>query len=157
MRLPCRIGICEVRSCPLPCIPSNVRIGIRGTCGEHRRSQTSSLARGLRSWNRCYCSRFRWANPFPLGSSVLRCSVSHEGCKPYCLSVFPMSALPKPRILLPLLFPYPFCFWFFVFNADSRAEGVEFQTILSASRLSDIFFNASFCRIGRFRFGCLKR
>ena len=28
---------------------------------------------------------------------------------------------------------------FFVFNADSRAEGVEFQTILSASRLSDIF------------------
>ena len=29
-----------------------------------------------------------------------------------------------------------FCF----FNADSRAEGVEFQTILSASRLSDIFF-----------------
>ena len=26
------------------------------------------------------------------------------------------------------------------FNADSRAEGVEFQTILSASRLSDIFF-----------------
>lgn len=29
---------------------------------------------------------------------------------------------------------------FFVFNADSRAEGVEFQTILSASRLSDIFF-----------------
>ena len=114
-------------------------------------------ARGLRSWNRCYCSRFRWANPFPLGSSVLRCSVSHEGCKPYCLSVFPMSALPKPRILLPLLFPYPFCFWFFVFNADSRAEGVEFQTILSASRLSDIFFNASFCRIGRFRFGCLKR
>ena len=25
-------------------------------------------------------------------------------------------------------------------NADSRAEGVEFQTILSASRLSDIFF-----------------
>ena len=34
------------------------------------------------------------------------------------------------------------------FNADSRAEGVEFQTILSASRLSDIFFNASFRRIG---------
>ena len=31
-------------------------------------------------------------------------------------------------------------FDFFVFNADSRAEGVEFQTILSASRLSDIFF-----------------
>ena len=30
-------------------------------------------------------------------------------------------------------------FDFFVFNADSRAEGVEFQTILSASRLSDIF------------------
>ncbi len=29
-----------------------------------------------------------------------------------------------------------FCF----FNADSRVEGVEFQTILSASRLSDIFF-----------------
>ena len=29
---------------------------------------------------------------------------------------------------------------FFVFYADSRAEGVEFQTILSASRLSDIFF-----------------
>jgi len=27
-----------------------------------------------------------------------------------------------------------------LFNADSRAEGVEFQTILSASRLSDIFF-----------------
>ncbi|WP_413679852.1 hypothetical protein [Phocaeicola vulgatus] len=26
------------------------------------------------------------------------------------------------------------------FYADSRAEGVEFQTILSASRLSDIFF-----------------
>ncbi len=26
-----------------------------------------------------------------------------------------------------------------IFNADSRAEGVEFQTILSASRLSDIF------------------
>ena len=48
-------------------------------------------------------------------------------------------------------------FDFFVFNADSRAEGVEFQTILSASRLSDIFFNASFCRIGRFRFGCSKR
>ena len=46
---------------------------------------------------------------------------------------------------------------FLIFNADSRAEGVEFQTILSASRLSDIFFNASFCRIGRFRFGCLKR
>ena len=46
---------------------------------------------------------------------------------------------------------------FLFFNADSRAEGVEFQTILSASRLSDIFFNASFCRIGRFRFGCLKR
>lgn len=48
-------------------------------------------------------------------------------------------------------------FDFLFFNADSRAEGVEFQTILSASRLSDIFFNASFCRIGRFRFGCLKR
>ena len=31
-------------------------------------------------------------------------------------------------------------FDFFVFYADSRAEGVEFQTILSASRLSDIFF-----------------
>ncbi|MDC1614359.1 hypothetical protein POY53_14120, partial [Phocaeicola vulgatus] len=31
-------------------------------------------------------------------------------------------------------------FNFFVFYADSRAEGVEFQTILSASRLSDIFF-----------------
>ena len=46
---------------------------------------------------------------------------------------------------------------FFVFNADSRAEGVEFQSIISASRLSDIFFNASFCRIGRFRFGCSKR
>ena len=46
---------------------------------------------------------------------------------------------------------------FLFFNADSRAEGVEFQTILSASRLSDIFFNASFCRIGRFRFGCLKK
>ena len=46
---------------------------------------------------------------------------------------------------------------FYFFNADSRAEGVEFQTILSASRLSDIFFYASFCRIGRFRFGCLKR
>ena len=30
-------------------------------------------------------------------------------------------------------------FLIFVFNADSRAEGVEFQTILSASRLSDIF------------------
>lgn len=29
---------------------------------------------------------------------------------------------------------------FLFFNADSRAEGVEFQTILSASRLSDIFF-----------------
>ncbi|EEC94100.1 hypothetical protein PRABACTJOHN_04542 [Parabacteroides johnsonii DSM 18315] len=29
---------------------------------------------------------------------------------------------------------------FLIFNADSRAEGVEFQTILSASRLSDIFF-----------------
>ena len=29
---------------------------------------------------------------------------------------------------------------FFVFNADSRAEGVEFQTILSVSHLSDIFF-----------------
>ena len=29
-----------------------------------------------------------------------------------------------------------FCF----LNADSRVEGVEFQTILSASRLSDIFF-----------------
>lgn len=28
---------------------------------------------------------------------------------------------------------------FYFFNADSRAEGVEFQTILSASRLSDIF------------------
>ena len=50
-----------------------------------------------------------------------------------------------------------FVFDFLFFNADSRAEGVEFQTILSASRLSDIFFNASFCRIGRFRFGCLKR
>ncbi|KAB4019249.1 hypothetical protein GAQ73_16940 [Bacteroides uniformis] len=31
-------------------------------------------------------------------------------------------------------------FLIFYFNADSRAEGVEFQTILSASRLSDIFF-----------------
>uniref|UniRef100_UPI003FD7AE61 hypothetical protein n=1 Tax=Leyella stercorea TaxID=363265 RepID=UPI003FD7AE61 len=31
-------------------------------------------------------------------------------------------------------------FDFLLFNADSRAEGVEFQTILSASRLSDIFF-----------------
>ena len=31
-------------------------------------------------------------------------------------------------------------FLIFVFYADSRAEGVEFQTILSASRLSDIFF-----------------
>ena len=51
----------------------------------------------------------------------------------------------------------PISVLFLIFNADSRAEGVEFQTILSASRLSDIFFNASFCRIGRFRFGCLKR
>jgi len=33
---------------------------------------------------------------------------------------------------------------FLFFNADSRAEGVEFQTILSASRLSDIFFIRSF-------------
>ncbi len=32
------------------------------------------------------------------------------------------------------------CFLIFCFYADSRAEGVEFQTILSASRLSDIFF-----------------
>ena len=32
-------------------------------------------------------------------------------------------------------------------------EGVEFHC-LSASRLSDIFFNASSCRIGRFRFRC---
>ena len=32
------------------------------------------------------------------------------------------------------------CFLIFVFYADSRAEGVEFQTILSTSRLSDIFF-----------------
>ena len=46
---------------------------------------------------------------------------------------------------------------FQTFNADSRAEGVEFLTFLSASRLSDIFFNASFCRVGRFRFGCLKK
>lgn len=30
-------------------------------------------------------------------------------------------------------------FLIFCFYADSRAEGVEFQTILSASRLSDIF------------------
>ena len=45
---------------------------------------------------------------------------------------------------------------FFIFNADSRAEGVEFPT-LYASRLSDIFFNASFCRFGRFRFGCFKK
>ena len=49
--------------------------------------------------------------------------------------------------------PYPFVF---IFNADSRAEGVEFPT-LYASRLSDIFFNASFCRFGRFRFGCFKK
>ena len=48
-------------------------------------------------------------------------------------------------------------FDFLFFNADSRAEGVEFLTFLSASRLSDIFFNASFCRVGRFRFGCLKK
>lgn len=34
-------------------------------------------------------------------------------------------------------------FLIFVFNADSRAEGVEFQTILSASRLSDIFMRLS--------------
>ena len=27
--LSCRIGICEVLSCPLPCIPPNVRIGTR--------------------------------------------------------------------------------------------------------------------------------
>ena len=32
-------------------------------------------------------------------------------------------------------------------------EGVEFHC-LSVSRLSDIFFNASSCRIGRFRFRC---
>ena len=32
-------------------------------------------------------------------------------------------------------------------------EGVEFYG-LSVSRLSDIFFNASSCRIGRFRFRC---
>ncbi|RGK18582.1 hypothetical protein DXD33_02875 [Phocaeicola vulgatus] len=43
------------------------------------------------------------------------------------------------RILLLLLFSYPL-FLIFIFYADSRAEGVEFQTILSASRLSDIFF-----------------
>jgi hypothetical protein len=64
-----------------------------------------------------------------------------------------MSELPTSRILLLLLLPYPFVF---IFNADSRAEGVEFPT-LYASRLSDIFFNASFCRFGRFRFGCFKK
>ena len=35
-------------------------------------------------------------------------------------------------------------------------EGVEFHC-LSVSRLSDIFFNASSCRIGRFRFRCLTK
>ncbi|EYE41136.1 hypothetical protein DW035_15670 [Phocaeicola plebeius] len=45
-----------------------------------------------------------------------------------------------PRILLLSLFSYPLFFDFLFFYADSRAEGVEFQTILSASRLSDIFF-----------------
>ena len=35
-------------------------------------------------------------------------------------------------------------------------EGVEFHC-LSVSRLSDIFFNASSCRIGCFRFRCLTK
>ena len=46
---------------------------------------------------------------------------------------------------------------FFVFNADSRAEGVEFQTILSASRLSDIFFLCVFLSHRSFSFRVLKK
>ena len=96
---------------------------------------------------------FRLSNSFPLCSAPRHCSLSYEVCKPYTHVGFPMSELPTSRILLLLLLPYPFVF---IFNADSRAEGVEFPT-LYASRLSDIFFNASFCRFGRFRFGCFKK
>ena len=46
---------------------------------------------------------------------------------------------------------------FLIFNADSRAEGVEFQSIYLPLVYPTFFFNASFCRIGRFRFGCPKR
>ena len=45
---------------------------------------------------------------------------------------------------------------FLIFNADSRAEGVEFQLIY-LPLVYPTFFYASFCRIGRFRFGCPKR
>ena len=95
----------------------------------------------------------QWYRTFEIGIAVYLFSLSYEVCKPCTHVGFPMSELPTSRILLLLLLPYPFVF---IFNADSRAEGVEFPT-LYASRLSDIFFNASFCRFGRFRFGCFKK
>lgn len=58
----------------------------------------------------------------------------------------------KFSVILVLMFSYPFIF---VHDADSRAERVEFPTsCLSFIRL---FFYASFCRFGRFRFGCIKK
>ena len=149
----CRTISYGVPSCLLPCILFIVHTSLQGMFVVCHINQIAILVMVSHFWNR-YCRfPFRLSNSFPLCSAPRHYSLSYEVCKPCTHVGFPMSELPTSRILLLLLLPYPFVF---IFNADSRAEGVEFPT-LYASRLSDIFFNASFCRFGRFRFGCFKK
>lgn len=57
----------------------------------------------------------------------------------------------KFSVILVLMFSYPFIL--FMMRIQELRE-LSFQPY--ASRLSD-FFYASFCRFGRFRFGCIKK
>lgn len=58
----------------------------------------------------------------------------------------------KFSVILVLMFSYPFIL--FMMRIQELRE-LSFQPY--ASRLSDFFFYASFCRFGRFRFGCIKK
>ena len=98
---------------------------------------------------------FRLSNSFPLCSAPRHCSLSYEVCKPYTHVGFPMSELPTSRIFVATAASISILFFYFLMRIRELRE-LSFQPYMPPV-YPTFFFNASFCRFGRFRFGCFKK